>query len=123
MNKKIAAGSGPIGPYTVVYCPDPGTNCATPIPCSPSRQFYLDEFTRVYNHDSLSYYFTDGNWKRLFSSFENETQLKDSLVRGLYSIVFDDGGNILIRNSNITVNDVGSYNNATRFAVQIAPCF
>ncbi|MBN8686076.1 MAG: hypothetical protein J0M10_03620 [Chitinophagales bacterium] len=122
LDRQILVTGPTIGPYSVVHCPNPGNNCATPIPCSQGRQAYYDEFTRMVNHDSLDYYFTYGSWTELFPSLLKKQSLLDSLREEQYSIAFDSTGNILIRRPFSSVNDLESYENATRFAVVLEPC-
>jgi len=120
-NLKAEGQVGTIGPYSVVVCPNPGNDCASLHPYAQDNRIVLDEFMRMYNHDSIDYFFTIKDWQKIFPSLQRESMLVDSLRKGLYAIGFDKAGNILIRHPLIPIDDQAGSMTAMRYAFLISP--
>lgn len=120
-NLKAEGQVGTIGPYSVVVCPNPGNDCASLHPYAQDNRIVLDEFMRMYNHDSIDYFFTYKDWQKIFPSLQRESMLVDSLRKGLYAIGFDKAENILIRHPLIPIDDQAGSMTAMRYAFLISP--
>lgn len=120
-NLKAEGQIGTIGPYSVVVCPNPGNDCASLHPYAQDNRIVLDEFMRMYNHDSIDYFFTYKDWQKIFPSLQRGSMLVDSLRKGLYAIGFDKAGNILIRHPLIPIDHQAGSMTAMRYAFLISP--
>ena len=120
-NLKAEGQVGTIGPYSVVVCPNPGNDCASLHPFAQENRILLDEFMRMYNHDSIDYFFTYKDWQKIFPSLQRERMLVDSLRKGFYAIGFDKAGNILIRHPLIPMDDQAGSMTRLRYAFLIPP--
>ncbi|MBM3922412.1 MAG: hypothetical protein FJ340_04310 [Sphingomonadales bacterium] len=120
-NLKAEAQIGNIGPYGVVICPNPGNDCASLYPYAQDNRILLDEFMRMYNHDSINYFFTYKNWQKIFPSLQRERMLVDSLRNGLYTIGFDKAGNILVRHPLNALDRQAEFMAAMRYTFLISP--